>query len=212
MLDAEARSALPRLGFFHRKRRFRLQLADGVEGRVGLNRANMAPGTVSVQPFVSVHHERIERELARRLGDDVTDDATISAHLGEVGGREKYPDLIVSDSETAREVVEYVMDRLMRYGIPWMDAMVPLPGLAAGLERFLAGEPQFRRPIAYREIGRIDLAIDSIDRTLRWYGDAPNRGTAERFRDFAHTLRQELVAILPDTQVESVRRSSPPTG
>jgi len=195
-VDEAAALALPTLGFRRSKGRYRLALIDGVEGRIGLNTGNIALGTVSVHPSIAVNHRAIEREIVNREGQGDIDNATIVAHLGEVGPHPEVPDLIVNSKESAQDVLDYIVDRLTRYGIPWMREMATVVGLAAGLERFIAIEPEFRRPIAYRELGRPDLAIESIDRTLEAFDGLPNDGTVGRFRVFAGSLRPELVARL----------------
>lgn len=199
-VNEAAANALPALGFRRRKGLYRLPLADGVEGAIGLNTGNIAPGTVSVHPSISVNHRAIEREIIDRQGEGDIDNATIVAHLGVVGPQREVPDLIVHSRESAQEVLGYIADRLARFGIPWMEEMATLEGLAAGLERFFEIEPEFRRPIAYREIGRPDLAIEAIDRTLLEFEGLPNAGSVGRFRKLSSSLRPELLSLLESSR------------
>jgi hypothetical protein len=148
-----------------------------------------------VHPSIWVTHDSIEQEIVERGGHSTPSGPTIVAHIGEVGPNPQYPDLIVDSEATAREVLDYIVDRLERGGIPWMNEMATMEGLAAGLERYDQMEPMFPRPIAYREIGRPDLAIASIDRTLAEFAGLPDGGTVGRFRRFARSLRPELEAM-----------------
>lgn len=191
LVENAAEAELPRLGFRRSKGIYVIDLALGVRGGVGLNVGNVSKGSVIVHPSITVTHDAVEREIAERGGHATPSGPTIVADLRELDEAADSEFLVSSDA-SARSALAYIAEKLDRFGIPWMREMATMEGLASGLERYLQMEPEFPRPIAYREIGRIDLAIASIEQTLSEYAGLPDETSIARFRKFASGLLPEL--------------------
>jgi hypothetical protein len=194
-LHRAASDVVPPLGFRGSRGLYRMTVGSGVTGKLGLNTGNVGPGAITVQPMISVRHDTIEREIAARVGLSSSSGPTIVAHLTELDPDDDVDELLVTSDESAMAVMENIGERLVRSGIPWIREMATMEGLASGLERFTSMEPMFPRPLAYRAIGRVDLAIASIDQTLQEFAGLPNTGTVARFRAFAESLRPDLVKL-----------------
>jgi hypothetical protein len=172
---------------------FRIDLADGVEGHVGLNRGFRGEGAINLNPVVGVAHIAIEEELAKRTGR-AGDQATVGSHIGYLLPVRDYVEYVISDPETANEVVQSIRDAVRDFALPWMrdrvDLAVVALDMAAGRYSYQS-EIDYHLPLILRDLGRRAEAVAWLDEARSRYDPAGDISDANYLR-FASNLRAEL--------------------
>ena len=188
---------LARLGF--RKRAgdvFTLDLAPGVLGWLGLNRAtrHRAPGELEVNPVVGVRFQEVERLVAECRGEKfhAYQPPTISSPLGYVMPEKQYRAWVLGPGRS-EDVAADMANAIATYGIAFMRSVIDLAELRRRLEDRTGFEHQltFRRPVAALIAGDIEGARALIDETVATIGARTDLAAVD-FRKFAEAFRRRL--------------------
>ncbi|MBY0400386.1 hypothetical protein K2X89_08835 [Myxococcota bacterium] len=197
-MDVEA--ALPllaKIGF--RKRAgyvFTLDLAPGVLGWLGLNRAtrHRGPGESEVNPVVGVRFQDVERLVAECRGEKFHpyQPPTICSPLGYLMPEKRYLAWVFAPGR-AEAVAADMANAIAMFGIPYMRSVVERAELFRRLQDRFGFEHQlaYRRPAAAFVAGDSEQARALLDEALAAIGTRTDL-VAEEFRRFAESLRSRL--------------------
>jgi len=189
-------SELQLLGFRKTNAVYGCQLAEDALGWLGLNVAtHRSDGRVGINPVVGVRHERIEKTLAKLLGEKgVRLLPTISTALGYLMPEGRYlewlfePEPFDYESECKRmaKAVEV-------YGVAFMKPNSALDDILRDLEglRFATKDSAiYRIPVAYLIAGETERALAYVSQQLEEIG-TKNDLAAQQYKTFASNLLQE---------------------
>ncbi len=192
-----ALTLLAKIGF--RKRAgnvFTLELAPGVPGWLGLNRAtrHRGPGEVEINPVVGVRFQEVERLVAECRGEKfhTYQPPTIHSPLGYLMPEKKFMAWVFAPGR-AEEVTTDMVNAIAAHGIPFMRSVVDLAELRRRLEDRFGFEHQlaYRRPAAALLVGDAEQARGLLNETLVAIGARTDLAAAD-FRRFAESFRGRL--------------------
>lgn len=194
---AACRDRLGAVGFKKRGGEiFTIDIADGVLGWLGLNRATgRTDGLLEINPVVGVRHQAIERMLAELKGErfHAYIPPTISLHVGYLMPEKRYHPWLF-DGSNVSEMADAMVSAVETYGSPFMSQHSSLDTLAAlmasgevGIREQLA----YRRPIAYHLLGDDERARSALMIACEEIGDRHDVA-AERFRAFVAEFETRL--------------------
>jgi hypothetical protein len=189
------------LGF--RKRKYGIFACDAskdVLGLVGLNTARRGVGVLEINPVVGVRNQRVERLVAELEGSvfDEVSPFDASANVGYLSPASSYRAFLFADGEPldkTDKTVDQLAEAVRNFGLPFIDANVPLPSL---LETMRSGRfgiqfvAAYRIPAALHLLGRDREAEAFLDSELTKL-NAAHDPAAERFRRFAACFRERLL-------------------
>lgn len=192
-----ARAHLARMGFKKRTGDvFTLDLAPGVLGWLGLNRATQhrGPGEVEVSPVVGVRFQEVERLVAECRGEALHayQPPTISSPLGYLMPNKKYMAWLFTPGGS-EEVSARMADAVAAHGVPFMRSVVDIGDLRRRLHDRYGFEHQlvYRRPVAALLAADLGQARALLDDTVAAMGARTDLAAAD-FRRFAEALRDRL--------------------
>lgn len=188
---------LARIGFKKRAGDvFTIDLAPGVLGWLGLNRAtkHRASAEVELNPVVGVRFQEVERLVAECRGEKfhAYQPPTISSPLGYLMPQKKYMAWVLAGGRS-EEVEADMINAIATYGVPFMRSVVDLHELRRRLRDRSGVEHQliYRRPAAAAVAGDAEQARASLDEALAAIGARTDLAAMD-FRRFADTLRGRL--------------------
>jgi hypothetical protein len=177
---------------------FTIELAPGVLGWLGLNRATQhrAPGEVEVNPVVGIRFQEVERVVAECRGDKFHAylPATVGGPLGYLMPEKKYKTWVF-DAANAVNVAADMAGAIAAYGLPFMRSVVALEQLRQQFEARSALDQQlaYRRPVAAMLAGDDAQARALLDQEIAAIGGRTDLAAAD-FKRFAAALRSRLKA------------------
>ncbi|HEX5414256.1 MAG TPA: hypothetical protein VFZ25_01235 [Chloroflexota bacterium] len=197
MIVEAALPLLAKIGF--RKRAgdvFTLDLAPGVVGWLGLNRATQhrGPGEVEINPVVGVRFQDVERLVAECRGErfHAYQPPTISSPLGYLMPEKRYMAWVFAPGRS-EEAATDMADAIATHGVPFMRSVADLAELRRRLQDRYGFEHQlaYRRPAAALVAGDAEQASALLDESLAAIGARTDLAAAD-FRRFAESLRSRL--------------------
>lgn len=194
---AEMASRLQDLGFKKRAGAvFTHEVADGVLGWLGLNRASrhLPAGQFEVNPVVGIRHQDIERIVAelREEKFHAYQPPTVSTPLGYLTPGSRYQAWILGASD-AGAGAEGLIAAVASFGLPFMESGVGLPELRLLLDKGLGFDHQlvYRRPVALAVSGDLTRSLQFIDAAEAELGDRGDAAAAE-LRSFIAAFRERF--------------------
>src|SRR4051812_40130768 len=188
---------LANLGFKKRAGNvFTIELAPGVLGWLGLNRAtrHRARGEVEINPVIGVRFQEVERLVAECRGEKfhAYQPPTISIPLGYLMPESKYKAWVFA-TEGAKYVAAEMVAAIAGYGVPFMQSVTHLPELSRRLEASPGFEHQlvYRRPVAALLAGDLMRARMFLDEAMATIGTRTDAAALE-FKGFAECLRRQF--------------------
>jgi hypothetical protein len=175
---------------------FTLDLAPGVLGWLGLNRATQhrVQGEVEINPVVGVRFQDVERLVAECRGEKfhAYQPPTISSPLGYLMPDKKYAAWLFA-SGPSEEVARDMANAIATHGVPFMRSVVDLVELRRRLQDRSGFEHQlaYRRPAAAMVAGDAKQARALLDDALAAIGARTDLAAAD-FRRFAESLGGRL--------------------
>jgi hypothetical protein len=188
---------LANLGF--RKRAgnvFTLDVAPGVLGWLGLNRAaqHHGPGEVEINPVIGVRFQDVERLVAECRGEELHpyQPPTISSPLGYLMPEKKYKAWLFGPGHSEELAIDMV-NAIATHGVPFMRSVVDLVELRRRLQERSGFEHQlaYRRPAAALVAGDAEQARALLHEALVALEGRDDHAAAD-FRRFAGSLRGRL--------------------
>jgi hypothetical protein len=188
---------LANLGFKKRAGNvFTIELAPGVIGWLGLNRAtrHRAPGEVEINPVIGVRFQEVERLVAECRGEKfhTYQPPTISIPLGYLMPQNKYKAWVFAP-EGAEHVAAEMVTAIAGYGVPFMRSVTDLAELCRRFEDRPGFEHQlvYRRPVAALLAGDLMRARTLLNEATATIGTRTDAAALE-FKKFAECLRSRL--------------------
>lgn len=175
---------------------FTLDLARGVLGWLGLNRAtrHRAPGEVEINPVVGVRFQEVERLVAACRGEmfHAYQPPTVSSPLGYVMPEKRYRAWVLGPGRS-EDVASDMANAIATHGIAFMRSVLDLAQLRRRLEDRSGFEHQLalRRPAAALIAGDIEQARALVDETVATIGARTDLAAVD-FRKFAEAFRRRL--------------------
>jgi hypothetical protein len=193
-----ARQQLLLRGFSQRRKdsRFTIQLNDDVVGSVGLNRAvNTGDGSLQINPVVAVSHQPLEKLVAELRGVKFDRDAaTLLTNLGYVMPQKDELSYEFTGYNEHAPTVSDMMNRIARYGIPWMRSYIELESVQRAIVQLKYGwrdHFSWREPVGFYLLGNIRDAKASLQKHLGRIGKRDTMADHE-YREFARNLKRRL--------------------
>ncbi len=180
---------------------FTLDIADQVNGWVGLNRAvNRGDGQLVIHPFIGIRHQLVERKLAEIRGEKFRpySPPTLRTHLQYLMPEGSYEPWLFGEEAPVKDRVRTMIADIDTFGNVFMQKHTSLETLARCLEEKLYSHPEsraFRLPIIYLLLGSQELSLGALDEFLVDLGDRTDLA-ALQYREYAQALR-EAIGPLP---------------
>lgn len=195
LIDA-VRPGLADLGFKKRSGEiFTAELADGVLGWLGLNRAyRRGEDRMEVNPVVGVRHQEVER-LVAELSDEPFHPyipPTVSTPLVYLPPGGQYEPWLFGHGEPAGPAASLVA-AVRDSGLPFMATAVSLDGLRRQIEAGMGFAHQlvYRLPVVCLLAGDRAAGRQALDASVAELGDRQDPAAVE-LRAFAERLRTRL--------------------
>lgn len=174
---------------------FTIEVADGVLGWLGLNRASRhrPPGEVEINPVVGVRHQAVEQLVAELRGEKFHpyQPPTVNTPLGYLMPDDRYRAWIITDD--AEEQAADLVAAVEHYAMPFMKSTSDLAALCRRLDERMGFDHQlvYRRPVAWLLAGDIDRASALLEAAEADLGERDDAAASE-LRQFAAAFRRRI--------------------
>ncbi len=170
---------------------YTMELADGVLGWLGLNKATQhrRPGEVEVNLVVGVRHQRVQRLIAELTGEPFHEflPPTVSTPIGYVMPAGRYTAWLVGAAGGA-DVTENLVAAVHQFGLPFMRDLVDLGNVRDAIDKRLGNDREYTLPVVLRLLGDEFAARAALDGAVDALGPRQDAAAA-RMRRFAEAFR-----------------------
>jgi len=194
---AALRGPFSALGFKKRAGEvFTCDIADGVLGWLGLNRAyRQAEARLEVNPVIGIRHQEVERLIAEFRGEKFHpyQPPTVSTPLGYLTSARRYVPWLFARADAINEIADDLVVAVAQHGLPFIREATNLRELCQLIEQGKGSAHQlaYRRPVVWLLMEDRAEASRSLDAELAELGDRTDRAACE-FRSFGERLRVHL--------------------
>jgi len=174
-------------------------VAEDVIGLIGLNMATSGrgPGILEINPVIGVRNQRVERLVAKLVGEpfDEVSPFSAGANVGYLSPQQKYWPFIFAETAPLDGPANQLIGAIQTYGLPFIMSNVSLPSLLETMRsnrsaiQFVA---VYRIPVALHLLGRSMEADVFLNEEIAKLG-AGSDPAADRFRCFAGRLRDQYL-------------------
>jgi hypothetical protein len=191
------RGPLGELGFEKRSGEiFTVEVADGVLGWLGLNRAyRRVEDRLEVNPVIGVRHQDVERMVAELRAEKFHpyQPPTVSTHLGYLTPERKYTPWLFQPGATITVQILDLVSAIARFGIPFVRSSTGLDELRQLIEEKtgFAHQLAYRHPVVCLLGGDRNAALRVLEASLDELGDRADAAAVE-LRSFGERFRARV--------------------